>query len=203
MMRIEKIEPTGSRDYVRLRFSGGISLRTPATVAAELGLRAGQELSGEELALLKEKTGQVSARLRAVRIIAASGVSEKELRRRLVQKGERPEHAEEAVQWLDDLHLLDDRETARQIVARGAARGYGKARVRQMLYEKGIDRELWDEALSQLPPPDDAIDRFLEKRLDGDPKTLKKTTDALLRRGYSWEDIREGLERYRLSLEEV
>ena len=202
-MRIEKIEPTGSRDYVRLRFSEGSSLRTPAAVAAELGLRAGQELSEEELALLKEKTGQVSARLRAVRIIAASGVSEKELRRRLVQKGERPEHAEEAVQWLDDLHLLDDRETARQIVARGAARGYGRARVRQMLYEKGIDRELWDEALSQLPPPDDAIDRFLEKHLDGDPKTLKKTTDALLRRGYSWEDIREGLERYRLSLEEV
>ena len=30
----------------------------------------------------------------------------------------------------------------------GAARGYGRARVRQMLYEKGIGRDLWDEALA-------------------------------------------------------
>src|SRR5699024_2417060 len=128
---------------------------------ADLQLRGNQELDEETFARVKEQTGQASAKMRAVRIIAASGVSEKELRRRLVQKGERPEHAEEAVRWLDSLHLLDDRETARQIVARGAARGYGRARVRQMLYEKGIGRELWDEALAQLPPPGDAIDRYL------------------------------------------
>lgn len=98
----------------------------PSTVAADLQLRGNQELDEETFARVKEQTGQASAKMRAVRIIAASGVSEKELRRRLVQKGERPEHAEEAVRWLDSLHLLDDRETARQIVARGAARGYGR-----------------------------------------------------------------------------
>lgn len=91
-MKIEKIEPTGSKEYVRLRFADGTSFRMPSTVAADLQLRGNQELDEETFARVKEQTGQASAKMRAVRIIAASGVSEKELRRRLVQKGERPEH---------------------------------------------------------------------------------------------------------------
>lgn len=53
--------------------------------------------------------------------------------------------------------------------------------------------------------PETQLIVILSSHLDRDPdaKALKKTTDALLRRGYSWEDIREGLSRYRLSLEEV
>ena len=54
-------------------------------------------------------------------------------------------------------------------------------------------------ALEALPPQHDAIDEFLQKRFRGakpDPKELKRATDALLRRGHSWSDIRSALERY-------
>ena len=55
---------------------------------------------------------------------------------------------------------------------------------------------------------DGAIDKFLHQRLDGralDEKLIKKTADALLRRGHSWQDVRDGLRRYRdgLNLEEM
>ena len=55
---------------------------------------------------------------------------------------------------------------------------------------------------------DGAIDKFLHQRLDGralDEKLIKKTADALLRRGHSWQDVRNGLRRYRdgLDLEEM
>ena len=203
-MRLEKIEATGSRERVKLCFDDETSLRVPLTVVADLGLSAGMTVAEEELDHIRECAGQASAKLRAVRIIAASGVSERELRRRLVQKGESPDHADRAVEWLSDLNLLDDREAARQIVERGAAKGYGRARIRQMLYEKGIVRDLWDEALSNLPEPDGAIDRYLSAHLSREPdqKELKKITDALLRRGHCWEDIRAGLRRHRLSIEE-
>ena len=42
-----------------------------------------------------------------------------------------------------------------------------QARIRQMLYAKHIPRELWDEALAELPEQDDAIDAFLQKRFRG------------------------------------
>ena len=60
------------------------------------------------------------------------------------------------------------------------------------------------DMLSQVPEMDDAVDKFLNQRLKGrepDQKELKRTIDALLRRGHSWSDIRAGLRRYSSSLE--
>jgi len=203
-MRIEKIEATASKEKVKLCFDDGTSFRVPISVVADLALFRGMELSEEDLLRIEEEAGKASAKTRAVRIVAASGVSERELRRRLIQKGETEEHAEQAIAWLSELDLIDDRQAARQIVEKGIAKGYGKARIRQMLYEKGIGRDLWEEALSDLPEPDDAIDRFLSRHLSRNPdqKELKKITDALLRRGHNWDQIRSGLARCRVSMEE-
>lgn len=151
------------------------------------------------MASIQDTCAKASARERAVRIVSASAVSQRELEVRLVQKGEREEDAKEAVQWLTELKLLDDRKTAESIVRSGAAKGYGTARIRQMLYEKRIPRELWDEALEQMPVQDEAIDAFLQRRFRGktpDRAECKRATDALLRRGHRWSDIRRALERY-------
>ena len=51
---------------------------------------------------------------------------------------------------------------------------------------------------------DDAVDRFLAQRLRGRPvdeKTIKKTVDALLRRGFSYGEVRDALRRYEQNLE--
>ena len=106
--------------------------------------------------------------------------------------------------WLTDLKLLDDRETAAALVRSAVAKGYGKARIRQILQEKAIPRELWEEALALVPAMDEAVDRFLERRFRGeipDEKEIKRAVDALLRRGHCYGDIRAGLQRYDLSLE--
>ena len=199
-MRVEAIEPTRSpQGKLRVRFDGGESLLMLPAAIAELGLYVGMELPAAAMDSIKETCGAASAKERAVRIVSAASVTKKELRHRLVQKGETEEHADEAVKWLSELHLLDDRQTAAQIVRNGAARGYGEARIRQMLYEKRVPRELWDEALELLPPQDDAIDTFLQRRFRGntpDRAEIKRATDALLRRGHSWEDIRRALSRY-------
>ena len=199
-MRVEAIEQTRSpQGKLRVRFDNGESLLILPAAIAELGLYAGMELPDAAMDSIKETCGAASARERAVRIVSAASVTKTELQRRLVQKGETEEHAEEAVAWLSELHLLDDRQTAAQIVRSGAARGYGAARIRQMLYEKRVPKELWDEALEQLPPQDDAIDLFLQRRFRGktpDRTEIKRATDALLRRGHSWEEIRRALSRY-------
>jgi len=205
MMKLEKIEATASRDRVKLCFDDGSTMRVPLSVISDLALFAPMELDEADINRLKEAAGAASAKLRAVRIIAQSGVSERELRRKLVQKGENEAHAEQAIEWLTELQLLDDREAARQVVQKGIQKGYGRARIRQMLYEKGIGKELWEEALRELPDPDDAIDRYLAAHLGHekpDQRQTKKIADALMRRGYSWDQIRSGLSRHEVSIEE-
>lgn len=199
-MKIDAIEQSKrAREKLRVRFDDGTSLLVPVSVVTELRLCAGLELSEAALQSLRDSCALASAKERAVRIASASAVSQRELERRLVRKGESEEHAQEAVKWLSDLRLLDDRQVAEQIVRSGAAKGYGAARIRQMLFEKRVPRELWDEALAALPTQDDAIDEFLRRRFRGktpDRAECKRATDALLRRGHSWSDIRRALERY-------
>lgn len=199
-MKVEAIEQTRSpQGKLRLRFEDGKTMLVFPSVVAELKLYAGVEIPDSALDSLLDTCGEASARERAVRIISAAPVSKRELENRLVRKGETQEHAQQAVQWLDELRLLDDEQVAQQIVRSGAAKGYGAARIRQMLYEKRIPRELWDKALEALPAQHDAIDEFLQKRFRGakpEAKELKRATDALLRRGHSWSDIRSALERY-------
>lgn len=199
-MKIEAIEATRSPvGKLRLRFGDGSSLMVYPAVIAERRLYVGMELSPEALESIGRSAAEVAARERAVRIISATAVTEKELRRRLKQKGEQEEQAERAVDWLKDLDLLDDRRAAETIVSQGIAKGYGEARLRQMLYEKGVPRELWQEALEELPPPYEGIRAFLMKRFRGkapDQQACKRATDALLRRGHKWSDIRRVMEEF-------
>ena len=202
-MKLEKIEPLDSPNYLRLIFEDGKRLKAPAFKVVELGLTPGAEVTPEVFLALENAQSLASCKERAVRILTASGLSKKELQKRLVQKGESGEDAEAAVAWLEELHLIDDLETAKQLVRSASMRGYGAARAKSILYEKGIPKELWDEALVELPEMDDAIDTFLRRKLDGrtlDAKQIKKTVDALLRRGHSYHDIQAGLRRYEASL---
>lgn len=206
-MRLIAIQELPQSKRVKLVFDDETVLKTQPYLVAELGLYSGQTLSDAEYHALLAAAGKASAKARAVRIVAASSVSEKQLQKRLIQKGEQSQDAQLAVDWLKELKLLDDSQTARQLVASAVSKGYGKSRIKSILYEKGIPQELWAEALSDLPKMDDAIDRFLARRLQGeqpDEKVIKKTVDALIRRGHSWKDIQAGLRRYQaeLSLEE-
>jgi regulatory protein len=77
--------------------------------------------------------------------------------------------------------------------------GYGPGWVREKLREKGVPRELWDDVLEQLPPPEEQIEGFLKSKLRGaapDAQQQKKLAAALARRGFGWSDIRMALGRW-------
>lgn len=190
---------------VTLWFDDGTHMKVSTSVVVHHGLYQGMELDEDTLGALLEGAQKASAKDRAVRIVSATSISEKELKRRLIQRGERPEDAGEAVAWLRDLGAVDDEAMAKRIVGRCVDKGYGRARIQQELYAKGIPKQYWDEALENLPDMSDAIDRFLAQRLRGqepDQKELKRVTDALMRRGHGWEDIGAALRRYQQALGE-
>ena len=170
----------------------------------DFALYSGKELSDEEWKALQEHAGQMSAKMRAVRIVSASSVSKRDLEERLVRKGEDPDQAKQAVQWMEDLHLVNDRNTAEQVVHSCISKGYGLQRAKQALYEKRIPKEYWEEALEDYPDQMDKILSFLRSRLDeeSDGREVKRAIDALIRRGHSYSTIREALKIISLDSEE-
>lgn len=138
------------------------------------------------------------AKARALKILERRDVSRKMLLDKLTEKGVADADAEEVADWLCGLGVVNDERFAGLVVRHYAAKGYGERRIREELYRRGIDRELWDAALEELTGSDERLDRLLGAKLRGDtsPENLQRTQNYLLRRGYSWEDIREATERY-------
>ena len=187
-----------------VKFSNGESMGLYKQTVQDHGLYAGKELSDEEFAALMEAAGKMSAKMRAVRIVTASGVSKGDLEKRLVRKGEDPKQAREAVEWMENLHLIDDREMAHSVVRRCVSKGYGLARAKQALYEKRIPKEYWEEALEDYPDQFESIMEFLQGRLKSksDEKEVRRAVDALLRRGHRWGVIRRALNQLSFDTEE-
>ena len=169
------------------------------------GLYPGKDLTDGEIASLRTDAGKMSAKMRAVRIVSATNVSRKDLEDRLIRKGEDVRQAKEAVRWMEDLHLVDDRNTAEQVVHSCISKGYGIARAKQALYEKKIPKEYWDDALADYPDQSEKISAFLRNRLDGesDQRDIKRAVDALLRRGHSYSSIRRELNLLDLDRDEI
>ena len=133
-MRIDSVSAQPDRvGKYKVIFSDGFVMRLYRQTIQDHGLYSGLELSEDALSKLKDDAGKMSAKMRAVRIVAASNISKADLQQRLVRKGEDPQDAKQAVSWMADMDLLNDEKTARHIVTRCAEKGYGKARARQAL----------------------------------------------------------------------
>lgn len=195
-MRIESVaaQPDRAGRY-RVTFSDGSILRLYRQTVQDFCLYSGGELTEEQYENLQKAASQMSAKMRAVRIISASSVSKQDLQQRLIQKGEKASDAQQAVAWMAEMNLLDDRRTAEQVVESCIRKGYGLARAKQALYEKRIPKEYWQEVLEDYPEQEEAIRAFIDSHLPENPdqKAIKKVIDALLRKGHSYGIIRRVL----------
>ena len=195
-MKIELLKTSPDRaGRYWVTFEDGTRLGLYRQTVEDFGLYTGMELEEDRYEALRSAAGQMSAKMRSVRIVSASSVSKRDLQERLVRKGESEEDAAQAVAWMEDLHLIDDRNTAEQVVHSCISKGYGLARAKQALYEKRIPKEYWDEALEDYPDQLDRIESFLRSRLDddSDERDVKRAIDALIRRGHSYGSIRKVL----------
>ena len=204
-MRIDlfKTSPDRAGRYF-VKFEDGSTMRLYRQTVEDFGLYTGKELSEADMESLVEAAGKMSAKMRAVRIVSATSVSKRDLQQRLIQKGEDPEQAREAVQWMSDLSLLDDAKVAEQVVSRCISKGYGLARAKQALFEKKIPKEFWEDALADYPDQEEKIEDFLRARIfdPRDPKEVKRAVDALMRRGHSYGAVRRVLNQLQLDNED-
>ncbi|MFR0843061.1 MAG: regulatory protein RecX [Oscillospiraceae bacterium] len=196
-MKVESLKTAPDRaGRYWVTFDDGSKMGLYRQTVEDFALYSGKELDEQEAEALRTAAGQMSAKMRAVRIVSAASVSRRDLEARLVRKGEDPQQAKEAVAWMEDLHLVDDRATAEQVVSSCISKGYGLMRAKQALYEKRIPKEYWDEALADYPDQTEKITAFLKSRLDADSdeKQVRRAVDALIRRGHNYGTIRRALD---------
>lgn len=185
-------------------FQDESEVKSTLAVVSDLRLFSGKELDEEQLKELKLLSGRFIAREKALEYVSRRRMSCKELERKMLDKGHDEETAAYCVQWLLQNGFLNDESYAAAVVRHYANKGYGPGRIRAELSRRGIERELWDMALEELPEDTSKIDKFIASRLTdpGDRDQVRKITATLYRRGHSWEDIRRALRRFSAECED-
>ena len=143
------------------------------------------------------------ARRRAMHLLAARDYGKKELYKKLLNN-----YSEETslavTEMMTEYGYIDDERYAKKLAKTYIEiRKYGKKRAALMMREKGLDRDIIDEALAEYDS--DAItseivellrkkymDRLFLGGLEG-KKEMQKVIAALARRGYSYSDIKTAL----------
>lgn len=159
----------------------------------DFGLRPGDQMDEQTLKRLKKAAGASSVKADAAGLIGRRAMSRADLEKKLRDKGASANDAVYAAEWLEAIGALNDADYAALMVRHCAQMGYGPARYQEELRRHGIDRELWEDAMAQAPDSGALIDAFLKGKLHGRPpeeKEKKRLTGALLRRGFSWGDVK-------------
>lgn len=144
-----------------------------------------------------------AARKKALSLLERRDYGSAELAAKLVEKGASPSDAEAAVARMVEYGFVNDENYAAMVVRHYAAKGFGPARIREELRRRRLDRELWDAALDAAPENSEAAYRLFAAKIRGgcDKDAVRKASAALVRRGFSWEDVRAAAERYLSEME--
>lgn len=196
-MIIKELRQTSAERFV-ITFHDGSELKTTLAVVTDFYLRTGLELDEAKYREVFNASTLSLCKARALRMINARAMSQKEMRDKLVEKGESPENAEFCAGWLCEMGLINDELYAGMVVRHYAAKGYGAGRIKQELRRHGVPKDYWDDALSEIPDSDEKLSRFISSRLTDphDRAQIQKISNALYRRGYSWEQIKHAMNEF-------
>lgn len=191
------------KGLVQLYLDGEEAVKLDREVFLRAGLRPGDQISDEELHQLILDSDARRAKEKALYLLEHRNHSKRELTEKIARTAASWEAAEDAAGQMEELGLVDDqayaRDRAREMFLR---KRWGPLRVRQELRRKGIDGELIEELLEEYRQRDEGglvaenVRAVLETKYSGwreDEKQRRRAFAALQRRGYSYEEIREGM----------
>lgn len=164
-------------------------------------IRAGVEISDEQLHQLIEDSNNKRAKEKALWLISYRDHSKKELIDK-IKRTSSEESAVSAVERLTELGLVNDEAYARRYYKEltQGSKHLSPRGARYKLMEKGIDRELIDAIVDETDIDEREQIRIIinskYKNLNSDEKTKKRAVSALQRKGFRFEDIRSVMEEY-------
>ncbi len=186
----------GKGDKIHISIDGEYSFTVDKAYFMLLGLSQNMSIDEQELESLSKQIENRRAYNQAVSYLSRRDHSEKELLLKLRQKGY-AESGVDAVERLKRSGYIDDERFARMFARELVnLKKYGKSRIRQELFRKGISSETVNLVLEDEDFCQSDIKEILQKkyiRYLNDEKGVKKAVNGLLRMGYSFGEIKAAI----------
>lgn len=188
----------GKKDKIHIYVDGEYKMTVDETFWLSQGIPEKSEIDEETLFTLENAVVRRRAFNKALDILAQREHCRREVITKLMQRGYSREVAEEAADRLSEYGYLDDERFARLYVKElKEKKKYGKARIKQELFRKGIDRDIADAVLSQTEEnSEDEIKELLRKKYPlfmNDEKIKNRAINALIRYGYGITEIKKAM----------
>lgn len=186
----------GKGDKIHISIDGEYRLTVDEMYFVSLYLKDGQEITDEEYDELESTVNMRRAYNCAVALLSRRDHSEKELMRKLKEKGY-AEGSEEAVAKLKSSGYVDDERFCRLFASELVRlKGYGKRRIEQELYLKGVSRDIISAVLEEISFDNDKLSDIIRRKYLSkmtDEKGKQRAINALMRLGYSYREIKDAL----------
>jgi len=200
---ITKIVPQKNQPHRKSLFiNGKFAFGADEALIQEFHLEKDKSLSARELKQILWSADREKLKEKAFRFLAIRPRSEKELREKLRQKGAGVKLIQQVIEELKEKNLINDEKFARSWAeSRMANRPMGKFLLRRELIQKGIKKETIEQVLREAYDQENETElakNLLRRKArmyknPEDVKTRKRMADFLLRRGFSYEVVRQAV----------
>lgn len=188
-------------DTYKLELESGVTFYLNCALVADYDLHEGGEMDRELLEKLRHADNMRKAKKRALYLLGDRMYCRKELYDKLLPSyGE--EAAEAAVAAMQEYGYIDDEEYAKKLAQKLIhGKRYGLGKTRFEMQRRGLDRNVIDDVLAEYSDEDtsEEIMHLLQTKYSeklSDPDDRRRTTAALARRGYGWDEIKRCMERF-------
>lgn len=203
MAVITSIEPQKSKKRINIFLDGKFGFGLDLENFIKLGIKVGQELTGENIALVTKKAEYQKILDRLLVFATLRPRSSKEVRDWMNRKKVNSVFVGDLIDKLRGLDLLDDIKFAQWWVEQRIA--YKSKSARELIFElknKGIEKNIIDEVLERLFDKNNESNSaklLIEKNMYKWSKLSKKISRQkiklfLLRKGFKWETIRNAVD---------
>ncbi len=190
----------------KLCFEHGSEALIDNDVCAERCLKVGIYLTESGLKELLEESDYRRAKSRAVWYLDRADHTEKGLYDKLLRGGFKKESAAKVVARFIEVGLLDDCRFAENYAQRLSASNYSKREILQKLIGKGVPYSVAKEVLADTDGDEQSkIKNLLEKKYQTKLQKeggAQKVFAALVRKGFSYSQVRQALKSYIEEFEE-
>ena len=204
MPTITALEPQKRRKgRLNIYVDGHFIIGVGETVAADLGLRVGREMTAERLREVAGAEEVHKATESALGLLEVRARARREIETRLTQKGYDEDIVMQVIEKLTRLGLLDDAQFAAQWVEAktrvGGSRPVGRRRITQELFQKGVSKDQIAQAVEKVSEDDELALAFAAARKkvravptdrDALQAERQKLIGFLQRRGFAWEVVK-------------
>lgn len=163
-------------------------------------LKKGDNIEEDHLRKILKDEMFLKGKNKALNILSKASQSEKKIREKLIPDFEE-DVIDEVIEFLKKYNFINDNELASKIVNTNVnLNKYGKNKIKQNLYNKGIEKSAIDEAISEIDQEAEfenalhlAEKRYARVKNEDPKKAYSKVANHLAYKGFSYDIIKSVL----------